>query len=161
VGQRFWKLILLRAVWFLFAAVCLVFGLIVVTQHLSGAAVGTDYSATITAKTVIADAGAGDPVCRLAVDPASAPEESDAPTRILSTRPCSALPAVGEQVGLTLVSDGRKVLTGDAVRPQNVLPWWVAGALGVAMLGFVALFWMTSRTFNRALDEVGPPPSAG
>jgi hypothetical protein len=157
VGQRFWKLILLRAVWFLLAAGCLVLALVVVLQHLSGPAVGTDYSATITAKTVIADAAAGDPVCRLTVDPAGAPEESDAPTRILSPTACAALPAVGDPVGLTFVQDAQTVVTGDATRPARVAPWWVAGALGAAMLGFIALFWATSRSFNRALESFDDP----
>jgi hypothetical protein len=54
---------------------------------------------------------------RLTVDPAGAPEQSDAPTRILSTRACSAS----------------------------------------ACRGFIGLFWLTGRSFNRALDEAGPP----
>lgn len=98
---------------------------------------------------------------RRAVDPAGAPEESNAPTRILSTTACTALPAVGDQVGLTFVTDGQTLLTGDVVRPPHPLPWWAAGALGVAMLGFLALFRVTSRSFRRALDEVGPSSTAG
>lgn len=42
MDARFWKLILLRAVWFLTAAACLVAGLIIVVQNLSGGEAGTN-----------------------------------------------------------------------------------------------------------------------
>lgn len=154
MGARFWKLILLRATWFLLAGVCLVLALLIAAEHVSGTDSGTSYAATVTAKTPIVGAGTGEAVCRLTVDPAGAPDESDGPTRVRSTTACGSLPAVGEQVQLTWIDDGRTVVAGDSTPVSQRTPLWVAGALGVGMLVFLGLFGWTSRAFKTALDEI-------
>lgn len=161
MGTIFWKLIILRAVWFLLAAVCLVVALLIIAQHVSGGETGTNYTTTITSKTAIPDASAGDPVCRVGVDPAGAPEKSDGPTRVLSTTPCSSLPLAGDRIELTFIDSGRTLPAGEQLPESERTPLWVAGVLGAAMLGFIALFVLASRAFNRALDEVGPAPERG
>ncbi|EWT04035.1 hypothetical protein N864_06720 [Intrasporangium chromatireducens Q5-1] len=161
MGARFWKLILLRATWFLLAGVCLVLGLLIAAQYVAGGESGTNYPATVTAKAPIAGAGPGEALCRVTVDPAGAPEESDAPTRIRSTTACGSLPAVGAPVQLTWTSDGRTLVAGDVTPLSQRTPLWVAGILGVALLAFLALFVRTSRAFKAALEEADEPGAPG
>lgn len=159
MDARFWKLILLRAAWFLLAAACLVVGLIIVVQYLPGGERGTSYTTMITAKSPIAGAGQGEPVCLLTVDPGGAPEESDGPTRIRSTSTCGSLPAVGQQVELTWTGNGRTVVAGESTPASERTPLWVAIALFIGLVLFVVLFVRSSRAFTRALTSLDPAPT--
>lgn len=152
---RFWKFVAVRAVWFMAATVAtllaIVLGLQMVVGNRSGA-VGTDYSATIVSKSTLQMPGDDGAVCRVTVVPDSAPDASDAPSRIRSSTDCAQLPAIGAQLPLTYVNDGATVVTTEDAAAADGSPVPGMLVLLLAVAGW-AMFVRESRRLKRAIDD--------
>ena len=161
MGSSVWWVIIMRAFWFVVGAACVLLGLAVIVRQTTGQeapAAGVTYQATVVSSGAIAATGGATPGCRLTVDPAGAPEESNAPTRLRSTRPCADLPAAGARVSLTWIDDGRTIVSDDALPAGDRPPLALGLVLLVLGAGGGVMFIRANRAFQRVLDDAGPPP---
>ena len=153
-SRRFWTFVAVRGAWFMLATGLTLLAVVLALQAVTGDRAqegGTDYSATIRAKTSIGTPGDDGVLCRVTVDPGGAPDASDAPTRIRSTTGCAALPVVGAELPLTYFGGGSTVATADAASGGGSSPIPTAIVLVLAIAGWV-LFARETRRLGRALD---------
>lgn len=146
-----WKVVIFRAIFFLCAVVATVVVALVLVQRATAgnpgpAASGTFYQATVQGK---ASEGTG---CRVTVDGSGAPATSNAPTRVTSTKACSALPAIGAKVELVSVDADTSVISGESASGEP-LPVGAAIACGVIALPMWAGFIYWQRRLKELYRE--------